>query len=78
MVQRQVASGLENERFQVFDRALAQGAGDAQVGLLQQVFGGAGIVDHALQGTQQTVPLDKEYRVELRLTHSNTRPMRSE
>ncbi|MNG29723.1 hypothetical protein D3C84_1152050 [compost metagenome] len=48
MVQRQVAGGLENERFKVLDRPFAQCPGNAQVGLLQQVFGGAGVVDHAL------------------------------
>ncbi|MNF08152.1 hypothetical protein D3C80_2084970 [compost metagenome] len=78
MVQRQVAGGLENKRLKVLDGALAEGTGDAQVGLLQQVFGGARVINHALQGAQQADSLGEKYSVELGLTHSDTRAMRSE
>ncbi|MNU04913.1 hypothetical protein D3C72_2495310 [compost metagenome] len=62
----------------MLDRAFTQRPGDTQVGFLQQVFGGAGIVDHTLQRAQQADPLGEEYSVEVGLTHSDTRTMRSE
>lgn len=72
MIQRQIARGLKHKRFEVIDGPLAQGAGDAQVGFLQQVFSGAVIVDHALQRTQQGRALGKEDMIEARLTHGRT------
>ena len=59
-VQRQVAGGRENERFKVIDGPLAQGSRHAQVGFLQEVFGGAVVVDHPLQRSQQRNPLGNE------------------
>ncbi|MNF98559.1 hypothetical protein D3C84_814230 [compost metagenome] len=72
MVQRQVAGGLENEGFEVIDGPFAERPGHAQVGLLQQVFGGAVIVDHPLQRAQQGDSLGDEDVVEARLTHGRT------
>ncbi|MNN89046.1 hypothetical protein D3C81_2068080 [compost metagenome] len=72
MVQRQVAGGLKHERFQVFDGPLTQCPGHAQVGFLQEVLGGAVVVDHPLQGAQQRDALSEEDMIEARLTHSRT------
>ncbi|MNP03225.1 hypothetical protein D3C76_951050 [compost metagenome] len=72
MVQRQVAGGLENKGFEVIDGALAERTGHPQVGLLQEVFGGAVIVDHPLQRAQQGDSLGDEDVVEARLTHGRT------
>jgi len=49
MIQRKVARGLIDEGFEVVDRPLTEGAGHTQVGFLQQVFGGAGVIHHPLQ-----------------------------
>ncbi|MNP58780.1 hypothetical protein D3C76_1537250 [compost metagenome] len=72
VVQRQVAGGLENEGFQVIDGPLAKRTAHPQVGLLQEVFGGAVIVDHPLQRAQQRDSLGDEDVVETRLTHGGT------
>jgi hypothetical protein len=72
MVQRQVAGGLENEGFKVIDGPLTERPGYSQVGLLQEVFGGAVIVDHPLQGAQQRDSLSDEDVIEARLTHGRT------
>ncbi|MNC80453.1 hypothetical protein D3C75_1332410 [compost metagenome] len=74
MVQRQVARGLKHERLDVLDGPLAQRAGHPQVGFLQQVFGRAGVTDHALQGTQQGEALNEEDGIEPGLTHGGTWP----
>ena len=73
MVQRQVAGGLENKGLEVFDRAFTQSAGDAQVGFLEQVFGGTGVADHALKGAQQRRALGEEDVMKARLTHGRAR-----
>jgi hypothetical protein len=49
MVQCQIAGSLEDKRFKMIDGPLTESADHSQVGLLQQVFGGAVIVDHSLQ-----------------------------
>lgn len=74
MVQRQIACSLKNERFQMFDSALAESAGDTQVSFLKQVFGGARVADHLLQGTQEDCSACEKYSVEVRLSHGDTRP----
>ena len=56
----------------MLDRPLAQGARHPQVGFLQQVLGGAGVADHALQGAQQGKALEEEDGVEPGLTHEKT------
>jgi len=78
VVQREVARRLVHEGFKVVDRPFAQGPGDAQVGFLQQVLGGAVVIHHPLQGAQQNHPLGEEDLVEARLAHSDTRPICSE
>jgi hypothetical protein len=56
----------------VIDGPFAQGAGHAQVGFLQEILGGAVVVDHPLQRAQQRDSLSEEDMVEVRLTHSRT------
>lgn len=73
MVQRQVAGGLENKGFEVLDRAFGQCTGDTQVGFLEQVFGGTGVADHALEGAQQRCALGEEDVMKARLTHGRAR-----
>ena len=72
MIQRQIARGLEDKGFKVIDGPFAQRPGHAQVGLLQQVFSGAVIVDHPFQRAQQGSALGEEDVVEARLTHGRT------
>ena len=75
MIQREVARGLIDEGFEVVDRSLTEGPGDAQVGFLQQVLGGAVVIHHPLQGAKQNHPLGEKDVVEARLAHSDTRPV---
>ncbi|MNH32968.1 hypothetical protein D3C79_934470 [compost metagenome] len=72
MVQCQVAGRLENKGLQVIDGPLAERSGHAQVGFLQEVFGGAVVIDHPLQRAQQGHSLGDEDVVEARLTHGRT------
>ncbi|MNH41254.1 hypothetical protein D3C79_1027230 [compost metagenome] len=74
MVEGKVAGGLEHEGFDMLDGPFAQGAGNPQVGFLQQVLGCAVVTHHALQGTQQGQALDEENGVEPGLTHGGTWP----
>ncbi|MNC70950.1 hypothetical protein D3C75_1218120 [compost metagenome] len=72
MVQRQVARRLEDKGFKMIDGPFAQCTGHPQVGLLQEVFSGAVIVDHPFQRAQQGGALGEEDVVEARLTHGRT------
>jgi hypothetical protein len=72
VIERQVAGGLEKKGLQVVDRALGQGSTDPQVGVLQQVFGGAGVADHGLEGAQQGLALAQKQRLEAGLAHGTT------
>ncbi|MNN43319.1 hypothetical protein D3C81_1575480 [compost metagenome] len=72
VVQRQVTGRLEHEGFEMIDGPLTERPGHPQVGFLQEVFGGAVIVDHPLQRAQQRDPLGDEDVVEARLTHGRT------
>ncbi|MNN88083.1 hypothetical protein D3C81_2057260 [compost metagenome] len=72
MVECQIARSLENERLEVVDRPFAQCPGDPQIRFLQQVFGGAWIVDHPLQGSEQADALGDEDVIEAGLAHSDT------
>ncbi|MNN82426.1 hypothetical protein D3C81_1993610 [compost metagenome] len=72
MIQRKIACGLEDKRFEVINGPLAQRPRHTQVGLLQQVFSGAVIVDHPFQRSQQGCALGEEDVVEARLTHGRT------
>ena len=74
MIQRQIARGLEDERLKMSDGTFTQRTGHAKVGFLQQVFGGAGVTDHALQRAQQDRSSREENVIEVRLTHRDTRP----
>lgn len=74
MIQCQIARGLKNEGFEVVDGALAEGAGDTQIGFLKQVFSSARVADHSLQGAKEDCSTSEKYSVEMRLRHGDTRP----
>lgn len=65
----QIARSLEEEGLEMFDRASGQGPSHPQPGVLQQVFGRAGVADHALQCAQQGAAMADEQGVESWANH---------
>ena len=53
----------------MIDAAFEQGAGDAQVGFLHQVFGDARVLHHPYERAQQRQALGQEDRVEVGSAH---------